>query len=215
MNGIQDKIRKLLALSNSSNEFEARDALLKAQELMVKYNMKVDGETKSGEIINEYVNTSLRMVRNHGILAGVIAHNFRTIAYFRGTEIHFLGYSEDVYASVRCIEYAFDQIQKGVSRYINGLMQKSDQGKSDLEIEMQKRQWINGFVKGLHDAFKKHAEDSGFEIMLVVSDEVKEEFSHIPTIPSRERRFFCKEDLNAFKNGYANGEHALKSRMIG
>ncbi len=147
MNDIQDKIRKLLALSNNSDEFEAKDALLKAQELMAKYNMVVDGQEKKREIINDYVKTSFRMVRNHGILAGIIALNFRTIAYFRGAEIHYLGYREDVMASMNCTEYALEQIEKGVSMYINGLIQKSDRRMSDLEIEMQKSSGLMALSK--------------------------------------------------------------------
>ncbi len=215
MNPTQEKIRKLLALSNSSNEFEARDALLKAQELMAKYNMEAEVNTDNQEIINDYVRTNLRMVRNHGILAGVIAHNFRTIAYFRGAEIHFLGYRDDVYASVRCMEYALEQIEQGVTKYIDGVLQENNRRKTDIEILRLKRQWIDGFIKGLHDAFKVQAKVKGYEIMLILPKEVKEAFSHIPTKPSRERVYSCNDNPEAFKDGYHNGERALNSRLIG
>ena len=39
-NKVIDKIEKLLALSSSSNENEARAAMMKAQELMAKYEIK-------------------------------------------------------------------------------------------------------------------------------------------------------------------------------
>ena len=211
MNAIQEKIRKLLALSNSSNEFEARDALLKAQELMAKYNMEVNGETDNHEIINDYVKTNLRMVRNHGILAGVIAHNFRTIAYFRGAEIHFLGYKDDVYASVKCLEYALEQIKQGVTKYIERVLQENNRRKTDIEILRLRRQWINGFIKGLHDAFREQAKDMGYEIMLVVPEEVKKEFSHIHTIPSRESAYSYKDNPDAYHDGYQNGKRAMNS----
>lgn len=39
-NKIIDKIEKLISLSGSSNENEARAAMMKAQELMAKYEIK-------------------------------------------------------------------------------------------------------------------------------------------------------------------------------
>ncbi|SCW68249.1 Protein of unknown function [Lachnospiraceae bacterium C10] len=42
---IEEKIKKLLALSQSSNPNEAKAALLKAQDLMLKYNLSIDYET--------------------------------------------------------------------------------------------------------------------------------------------------------------------------
>ena len=40
-NKIIDKIEKLIALSNSDNENEAKAAMLKAQELMAKYEIEM------------------------------------------------------------------------------------------------------------------------------------------------------------------------------
>ena len=55
-NKIIDKIEKLLALSSSSNENEARDAMTKAQELMAKYEIKreqlKDGEQEERRVVN-------------------------------------------------------------------------------------------------------------------------------------------------------------------
>lgn len=46
---IRSTIRKLLALSNSSNENEAQSALTKAQELLAKYHLSMD-EIKDADV---------------------------------------------------------------------------------------------------------------------------------------------------------------------
>lgn len=53
MASIKDKIQKLLALSQSPNENEARDALLKAKELMVKNKLtEADFEVKEAKLVH-------------------------------------------------------------------------------------------------------------------------------------------------------------------
>lgn len=55
MNNIKDKIRKLLALSKSSNENEAALAAKRAQELLEKYNLTIDKVTNEiSEILIEF-----------------------------------------------------------------------------------------------------------------------------------------------------------------
>lgn len=46
-NKIIDKIEKLIALSSSDNENEAKDAMLKAQELMAKYEIEMSQITRT------------------------------------------------------------------------------------------------------------------------------------------------------------------------
>ena len=50
-NKVIDKIEKLLALAGSDNENEARAAMVKAQELMAKY--EIDRERVQGKIMRK------------------------------------------------------------------------------------------------------------------------------------------------------------------
>lgn len=78
-NKIIDKIEKLLKLSSSSNENEARSAMMKAQELMAKYEIKreqlKDGEQQERPVVS----FSSVAFRDEWIqmVSGVIADNFR------------------------------------------------------------------------------------------------------------------------------------------
>lgn len=51
--------------------------------------------------------------------------------------------------------------------------------------------------------------------MLVVPNDVKEAFTHIPTRPSCGSPFLYKDNPDAYKDGYLNGERAMNSRLIG
>ena len=86
-----DKVKKLLALSESDNENEAKSALLMAQKLMAKYNINVEttGEETiaySKEICQHRYDAAYRKP-----LGRVIADNFRCEMYLHGGHITFFG----------------------------------------------------------------------------------------------------------------------------
>ena len=114
-NKVIDKIEKLLALSSSSNENEARAAMMKAQELMAKYEIKreqlKDGEQEERRIVN-FSSVPFRDEWIH-VVSGVIAENFRCrrIAVSRvgsggAFRIRFYGYEEDAEICINIFNYA-------------------------------------------------------------------------------------------------------------
>ena len=94
---IEEKIKKLLALSQSSNPNEAKAALLKAQDLMLKYNLSIDYEVDCPEIITDSL--AIKHQKYHIQMAMLIADNFRTRTWIGRNEIFYIGYKEDVIAS--------------------------------------------------------------------------------------------------------------------
>lgn len=63
MDKIVDKIKKLLALANSSNENEAQLASTKAQELMMKYNLELSKiDSKDKDIKSEFIGEARKKV---------------------------------------------------------------------------------------------------------------------------------------------------------
>lgn len=120
-NKVIDKIEKLLALSSSSNENEARAAMMKAQELMAKYEIKreqlKDREQEERRIVN-FSSVSFRDEWIH-MVSGVIAENFRCrrIAVSRvgsggAFRIRFYGYEEDAEICINIFNYAVKVIRK-------------------------------------------------------------------------------------------------------
>ena len=103
-NKVIDKIEKLLALAGSDNENEAKSAMMKARELMAKYEIKreqlKDGEQEERPVVN-FSSVPFRDEWIH-MVSGVIAENFRCrrIAVSRigsrgSFRIRFYGYEED------------------------------------------------------------------------------------------------------------------------
>ena len=75
-----DRIEKLIRLSNSNNEHEARAAMMKARELMAKHHIRTEDispEEKENEIVE--CSTTLERFRESWVsdLATIIAENFR------------------------------------------------------------------------------------------------------------------------------------------
>ena len=119
-NKIIDKIEKLISLSGSSNENEARAAMLKAQELMAKY--EIDREQKKGQEkerpVIGFTSSPYREEWIH-MVSSVIAENFRcrSISIVKNNSggsfrIRFYGYEEDAEICINIFNYAVQVIRK-------------------------------------------------------------------------------------------------------
>ena len=120
-NKIIDKIEKLLKLSSSSNENEARSAMMKAQELMAKYEIKReqlrDGEQEERPVVS----FSSVTFRDEWVqmVSGVIADNFRCRCLSvsrpgsRGAfRVRFYGYEEDAEICINIFNYAVKVVRQ-------------------------------------------------------------------------------------------------------
>lgn len=101
LNDIIEKVKKLLALSNSPNENEAAVAQAKAAELMLKYSISQDSINTEEKKEDEPVKTFIfeegegNKVTWKGSLAGTIARFFNCEIYWRGSSIMFIGRKSD------------------------------------------------------------------------------------------------------------------------
>ena len=75
---IVEKVQKLLALSHSPNEHEAKTAMLKAQELMLKHKvtMKDVEQDVKKDIVITTTHQKFKNTKWKAILAKVISDNF-------------------------------------------------------------------------------------------------------------------------------------------
>lgn len=82
---VVDKIQKLLALSESSNEHEAKASMLKAQELLARHklSLKEVQEYKISDIKERRSKITFTRAKWKAQLAGLIADNFGCYHYFR------------------------------------------------------------------------------------------------------------------------------------
>ena len=67
MADIREKIAKLLALATSPNEQEAREALLKARELMAKHKLQPEEcrEKQSVKVVKQMLPRGFKLVADH------------------------------------------------------------------------------------------------------------------------------------------------------
>ena len=115
---IRDKIAGLLALSESPNEHEAKAALLKARELMVKYKLRPEECVKKEKVtvIRQNVDVSCTAMTNPWVveLSVVIAEHYCCRAFrtrYKGmkqNQIGFVGLEDDFEVCKRIFLYAYE-----------------------------------------------------------------------------------------------------------
>ena len=208
---IEEKIEKLLALSESNNPNEAKAALLKAQELMLKYNISEVDNIKETKICTE----SIKINRNRFAkrISILIANNFRTKTWISTDCINFMGFKEDVYASKFCFEYLFEESARCFSDYVYNHKESFEDSNSKVYQRYLYRQWMEGFLSGLEDAFESRKSDLEFQIMLTTPEEVLREYNKLSlySVSLRTGKRLSEEAYNA---GYENGKTALDKRSI-
>ncbi|AAK79946.1 hypothetical protein BJV85_001889 [Clostridium acetobutylicum] len=209
---IIEKIQKLLSLSESSNENEAKIAMLKVQELLLKYKLSMK-EVKEHEIYNEEVkekvsNISFTKARWKAYLAKIIADNFGCYHYYkrkRTNIIAFLGKEEDIVVCNIVLNYAIDSINSIVKRL---KYKYSKQGYSTKGIE---NDYALGFIKGLLEKFEEQKRaNTEWGLVLLKDKEVVEAHKKI--------KFNGRLKVSAKYNGhndiYLRGHEAGKKFSI-
>lgn len=160
---IEKKIRKLLALSESPNEFEAQAALLKARQLMAEYKL-TEAELHEGNKKVKTIKTSISCTKRTNFwiftLSAVIGENYCCQAVHERAKhsktyfIGFVGLEEDVSICVNIFTYTVDcvltQIQNLKQTYCN------------LSLGAQKKitnGYGAGFCEGVREAFSKQDQE--------------------------------------------------------
>lgn len=151
-----EKIKKLLALSESSNEHEAELSMLKAQELLAKHKLSLK-EVKEFKIINSAIKENISKIsftkaKWKAQLARLIADNFGCYLYFKTRRSHtitFFGREEDIAVCNIVLEYAVDCIDSVVKRL---KYQYIRDGYSTRGLE---NDYAIGFITGLQRKFEE------------------------------------------------------------
>lgn len=212
-NKVINKIEKLLALAGSNNENEARAAMVKAQELMAKY--EIDRERVQGKEQKErpvmsfsagpYKDEWLNMV------GCVIAENFRcrcvSVAR-RGAgasfRIRFYGYEEDAEICINIFNYAVKVVRK---RFVTLRAIYAEAGREFRKNE--KMNYISGFCQGLDRNFAEQKQQSqSFALALVVPEAVNDFVNALPGLVTQETYNYERNRENALlrRTGYVDGK---------
>ena len=171
------KIQKLLALSKSSNENEAQNAMLKAQKLLIKYKLssqEVESYSKENVKLEDLkTEQKFRGKSWKGNLARVIADNFRCFIYYNtgNYKVHrvcFYGKEEDVIIANIMFEYAV----KWINLEGNKLVKKMKQDKRRKHFDGIKNDYALGFIFGLEERFKSQIKENKEWGLVLQKDQV-------------------------------------------
>ncbi len=208
----KELIRKLLALAESSNEHEAKAALLKARELMAKHKLTEE------ELKDESKRTVKKMLtdvtcskrRNPWAiqLSAVIGENYCCKAYqnhVKGKQtmtIGFIGLDDDVEICSLVFGYAVDCI---LSR-IKGIKKENSQYQRDYVRELSDS-YGYGFTVGVETVFQNQKEENEWSwgLVMAIPKEVEEYAQSLGKAKFRAR---AQERIrsNEYAEGYSDGK---------
>lgn len=207
-NKIVKKIKKLLALSKSSNENEAQNAMLKVQELLMKHRLSMkEVENYDIEDINvdeKVTDFTFTKAKWKGELATIIADNLSCYCYFktyRTNKITFMGKSEDVLICEITLKYAIDFICDEVRKL------KNEYRRQGYSVAGLKSDYAKGFIFGLSERFNEQKEKhKEWGLVLVKDVKVVEAFEKISFTSSLSTKIEYSGHFEAYSKGVEDGK---------
>jgi len=213
-NKIIEKIERLIALSSSDNEHEAKSAMLKAQELMAKYEIDSDRLNPGREKERAVVCFTSQSFRDDWVimLSTVISENFRSrviqIAK-RGSggsfRLRFYGYEEDAEICINVFGYAVKVIRRRMAT-LRAIY--NDAGREFGRNE--KMSYVEGFCTGLYRNFEEQkAQSESFALACLVPEAVVQFVEMIPGLQEeKEGKPYRHKRANDMlrRTGYIDGK---------
>lgn len=208
---VLEKVRRLLALSDKTkneSEAEAEAALLKAHELMAKYDITMD---EASEEKVAYVNEVCSSKWNMGFrkpLAVIIAQNFRCETYLRGSggSVVFFGHATDARIAKEVFEYAYKFAMKEGNRMYNENYQTGRPTQGVFNS------YVNGFLIGL----KTKLGEQSTALMVVTPADVKETFENMSKEFKQSSGGMRQGDFDrdAYTQGIQDGKTVMNGRRL-
>lgn len=212
-----DKIRKLLALADTSqngSEAEAIAAAMKAQSLMAQYDIDINQVRDADTFCAEMLRKEIEFKKNSGYnikwrfhLAKIIAKNFR-VKFFtvNRDKVAFYGHKTDVEIAESVFNFLFAIGNKLSVKYYYECKKEGKDTKGVIN------EWLMGFCQGLKDELGKQC----LALALVISKDVEESYTELSknfvdiTRSVGSRSF----DYEAYNSGRTEGHLAIKSRQL-
>lgn len=215
----KDKIRKLLALAESSNENEAREAMLRAQELMVKHKLtEADlDEPASRNVVAHYTEITCSKRREPWIvdLCEIISDNYCCYGMNKRApgqqtrRIGFAGLADDVEICTVIFEYAVDCVRASIRR-----LRKECGNPPPGSFAPVSNGYGLGFAAGLKQQFEEQkAKNAEWGLVLIKPKEVNEAMANVRREHFRSAAIDCLES-GALRKGYEDGKQFDPTRRL-
>ena len=222
-NKIIEKIKKLMALSKSSNENEAELAMMRAQELLVKHHLTMndikDKDTKTNKlnILEIDLIIGKRITGWKIALANVLAKNFRCETFVAtmlsgGKKLRVVGGEEDAKVVEILFTYAIGFIDSR-SRSIRRLLRKQSE-----TARGSTQSYITGFLEGLATHFENQINDNiEWGLILVtpveIDDYINKKYNYCKSKPIS-INLSSGNNPDAFQKGFDDGKDFNNNKKL-
>jgi len=210
---IVDKIKKLLALSKSSNQAEAEAALNKANELLVRHNLeREDVEENFRPKIERHVYLSGRDAKSCRmlLLSALCRLNFSALLVVKTPTSGFyrfeiIGERHNAISTAHMADYLFKAVERISREHVPKQARK--QYREDFRLGM-----VTNICRRIEVMAERNQTDAKARALVLVEQRGIEEFLSIPGISSFKLRGPSK--MNAYQNGYgAGGKVSLNNQV--
>jgi len=207
---IIQRISKLFELANlekNPSEAEAIAAIMKAQELLAKYNLDVTdvtGETKKEDIEKAIADIGTGNKWKYA-LADTVGRSYCCRTYYLGAEqIIFYGYKSDVIIARRVFVYLFNVGKKLANYFVKEYRQRN--GSADGIYNS----FCAGFIRGVDNELSRNCT----ALMLVVPQEVNKSFDILSEGFKSINTHIDVLDATSYERGKTEGKRALNAQYI-
>ena len=219
MSEINEKIKKLLRLSKSDNEYEARLALARARKLMAEYKLDIkDFDDTNKKVIKKvtdmYYTGYKNTYRLH--LVNAIAERYCCANYTSSRKgstkgyIALMGYEEDIMVVENLLKYADSCIDNWFS-----INKKDDYlGCSNKYLNGIKNDYGRGFAEGLSallDEQMKCEENQEWGLVMVVPEEATK---YVESLRTSGIKVNSSGSNNARIKGYTDGYNTKLNNQL-
>lgn len=218
---IEDRIKKLLALSNSDFPEEAKSAMLKAQQLMQQHGIQMSSLTtnsNSVSIEDLEINTGKKTISMwESMLATIIAKNFRCTVYIHSTQrysklLKIFGEKDDVSACIPVIEFAMRSMNRCWQKYSRERKNELGQNISKAVTFAIRNDYMRSFITGVAEAFQKQVNERA--IVLVKHPTVKK-YEYEKGLRKGTKKYMnSADDSHARIRGYTDGRSIRGGKYI-
>jgi len=203
------KIHNLFKLAEgNSNQNEAQNAMLKAQQLMAQNGIaqsEVHQVLKPKEVLTENITEVGRLSWWEKNLGMIIAKNFRCEMYIhkirnKGGTIVFLGLKDDVQLAKMVYNFATLAIENDTINFIK--QYKKQYVVYNVGI---KNDFILGWIRGLDAKYKEQVDKNNWGLILVKDPLVQQELSKIHLRKGQSSSVNRSNNNNVYGKGFERG----------
>ena len=202
---IVEKIQKLLALAgNNPSAEEAKAAMLKAQELMLKYHIDNPETLEDDRVVTIFYDLGERQKTEFSLLLSVVvADNFRSKTVHFGQKIYFMGFEADAKAAMEVYVYLLNFADAAHRKFFQQVA---------ITAQLDK-DWRYGFIVGLYQAFNSR---KGYELMVRTPVKVIEAYNSLNRVHdmSNLTNDHPHQIKGAFTDGFRRGKESMDKREI-